>query len=115
MTIVCQICRELIHGPIPQVQILGNVRRAYEFAALYPAMAQHIQRHHKELTPLITAMMDQFALSLAANVFTSNDPIEYSEVHNQAKNAAWAALNQEWRIGLAATPVAGGKKILLSP
>lgn len=114
MTVVCQICREMIHGPLPQAQILGAVRRAYEFSALYPGMARHIQQRHSELTPLITSMMDQFALSLAANVFSAPDTVEYAELHNQVKNAAWAALNQEWRIGLDRTPTGDANKILLA-
>lgn len=108
MTIICQICKEVLHGPTPAATILGSIRAAYEFAALYPAMAQHVQRRHPELGTIITAMMDQFALALASNTFTASDTVLYAELQNQVQNAVWAAVNFDWQIIPGNDPMARG-------
>lgn len=99
MTVHCQVCRQLLQGrDAPPDMLDSEQRRAWEFAALYPTMSAHVHDHHKELLPLIVAMMDQYALSMVANVFGTSDQSAYDQLREQMRAAVWATLNQTWTI-----------------
>lgn len=97
--IQCKRCQLMIAGPnVPALLLEPEHRKAMEFQAIYPFMAQHIAKDHPDVMPLIATLVDQYALAILAKVFTAVDETSYAELHDRARCAAWATLNQEWNI-----------------
>ena len=96
MTLTCKDCKELIVGPLAPADIIDRDKReALELRMIYPILAAHIMRHHKDASLLSVGLVDLYALSLMARYFESANAANYAEIQDRLRAAAWVTLQED--------------------